>query len=197
MAATPRPVATRPCSIRRSASGVLAVKPDALRTCAISIASPAVANDERGRDRIEARLKGFQEVPAVSSTASGRFKATLDSVSGTLTYELSYSGLEAPVRMAHIHIGQRGVNGGIMVWLCQTVAPFVDPSGGAPTCPQSGSVTGMLQAGNVVASAAAQGIAATEFAEMVAAIRAGVAYVNVHSDKFPGGEIRGQLRDDD
>lgn len=169
----------------------------AIAACTLAaLASLAVANDERGRDRIEARLKGFQEVPAVSSTASGRFKATLDKVSGTLTYELSYSGLEAPVRMAHIHIGQRGVNGGIMVWLCQTVAPFVDPTGGAPTCPQSGTVTGTLQAGNVLA-VAAQGIAAANFAEMVAAIRGGVAYVNVHSDKFPGGEIRGQLRDDD
>ena len=162
--------------------------------CLAALATPALADD--GHNRIEARLKSYQEVPAVSSVASGRFKATLDKVSGTLTYELSYSGLEAPVRMAHIHIGQRGVNGGIMVWLCQTVAPFVDPTGGAPTCPQSGTVTGTLQAGNVVA-VAAQGIAATEFAEMLAAIRGGVAYVNVHSDKFPGGEIRGQLRDDD
>jgi hypothetical protein len=168
----------------------------ALATCTLAaLASLAVANDERGRDRIEARLKGFQEVPAVSSTASGRFKAKLDSVSGTLTYELSYSGLEAPVRMAHIHFGQRGVNGGIMVWLCQT-AGFPDPLNQAPTCPQSGTVAGLIQAGNVQGPSA-QGIAAAEFAEMVAAIRAGVAYANVHSDKFPGGEIRGQLHDDD
>ena len=32
------------------------------------------------------------------------------------------------------------------------------------------------------------------FAEVVAAIRNGVAYANVHSGKFAGGEIRGQLR---
>ena len=161
----------------------------------VGSAGPAVANDERGRDRIEARLKGFQEVPAVSSTASGRFKATLDSVSGTLTYELSYSGLEAPVRMAHIHIGQRGVNGGIMVWLCQTVAP-PSPVATTPPCPQSGTVSGFISAADVIGPAG-QGIAATEFAEMAKAINAGVAYVNVHSSKFPGGEIRGQLRDDD
>jgi CHRD domain len=166
----------------------------ALALCALAAAS-TVALADGGRDRVEARLKGYQEVPAVSSAASGRFKAKVDAVSGTMTYELSYSGLEGPVRMAHIHIGQRGANGGVMVWLCQT-ANFVDPTGGAPTCPQMGTVTGTIQASNVVA-VAVQGIAATEFAEMLAAIRAGVAYVNVHSDRYPPGEIRGQLKDDD
>jgi hypothetical protein len=42
-----------------------------------------------------------------------------------------------------------------------------------------------------------QGIAPGEFEELVAAIRAGRAYANVHSAKFPGGEIRGQLNDRD
>jgi len=42
---------------------------------------------------------------------------------------------------------------------------------------------------------AGQGIAAGEFAELLAAIRAGKTYANVHSAKFPGGEIRAQLGD--
>jgi len=149
----------------------------------------------RGRDRVDARLKSYQEVPAVSSAAGGRFKASIDHVSGTISYELSYSGLEGDVRQAHIHLGQRGVNGGIMIWLCQTVTNR-DPTGLSPTCPQSGSVSGLIQAANVIGPAG-QGVAATEFAEALAAVRAGVAYVNVHSSAFPGGEIRGQIRDDD
>jgi hypothetical protein len=40
---------------------------------------------------------------------------------------------------------------------------------------------------------AGQGIAAGEFDELVRAIKAGVTYANVHSEMFPGGEIRGQL----
>ena len=44
---------------------------------------------------------------------------------------------------------------------------------------------------------AAQGIAPGEFEEIVAAIRAGRAYANVHTTKFPGGEIRAQINDDD
>jgi hypothetical protein len=160
-----------------------------------AVALPSNAFDGRGRDRIEARLKSFQEVPAVSSVASGRFKATLDAASGSIAYELSYSGLEGTVTMSHIHLGQHGVNGGIMVWLCQT-ATNVDPTALSPSCPQSGTVSGVIQAANVVGPSG-QGVAAQEFAEMVAALRAGVAYVNVHSSKFPAGEIRGQLRDDD
>ena len=40
----------------------------------------------------------------------------------------------------------------------------------------------------------AQGIAAGEFFSLVRALRAGFAYANVHTDVFPGGEIRGQLQ---
>jgi CHRD domain len=162
----------------------------------LGLAGNSVAHD----DGIQARLKSYQEVPAVSSAATGRFKASIDEKAGTIKYELSYSGLEGDVRQAHIHLAQRGVNGAITVWLCQTgLNP--DPNNASPICPQSGSIGGTITSANVLGpvppAPAGQGIAAGEFAELVAAIRAGVAYANVHSSKFPGGELRGQLRDED
>ena len=72
---------------------------------------------------------------------------------------------------------------------------------GTQACPASASrdnpVAGVATALNVIGPAA-QGIAAGELNELIAAIRAGVAYVNVHSTKYPTGEIRAQLpgRDD-
>jgi hypothetical protein len=116
----------------------------------------------------------------------------------SITYTLSYSGLEGDIRQAHIHFAQRGVNGGIVVFLCQTTFN-PDPTGHAPTCPQSGTVTGTLTAANMTGGALAQGIAPGEFGELVRAIRAGVTYANVHSagtgvpTNFAAGEIRGQI----
>ena len=158
-------------------------------------AGPALGDDAGSRRHVQTRLKSYQEVPSVSSPAGGRFRASLDGASQSLHYELAYSGLEGDVRQAHIHFGQHGVNGGIMVWLCQT-AFNVSPVASTPACPQAGTVSGVITAAEVVGPAG-QGIAPAEFTEMLAAIRAGVAYVNVHSSKFVGGEIRGQLRDDD
>lgn len=168
--------------------------PTASQVAAIALAAAAgsaYAHD----DGLETRLRSYAEVPAVSSTATGRFRASVDQKSQSIKYEMSYRDLQGDVRQAHIHLGQRGVNGGIMVFLCQTSAN-PDPTGLAPTCPQSGTVSGVLQAANVIGPSG-QGIDPMEFAELMAAIRAGVAYVNVHSSKFPGGELRGQLRDDD
>src|ERR1700741_5237166 len=69
-------------------------------------------------DDFETQLKSYSEVPAVSSTASGRFKASVERKSASISYELSYRGLQGEVRQAHIHLGQKGVNGAIMVFLC-------------------------------------------------------------------------------
>lgn len=156
----------------------------------LGLSAGATAHDEN--EQVSLKLMSYQEVPAVSSAASGNFKARIDEAAGTIAYELSYEGLEGAVRQAHIHFGQRSVNGGISVFLCQTTFN-PDPTGLAPACVLSGSVSGTITAANVVGPSG-QGIAAQEFAELVKAIRAGVAYVNVHSTKFPGGEIRAQFR---
>ena len=137
-------------------------------------------------------LRGLHEVPAVSTGAGGTFRADIDSRAGTIRYVLRYDDLEGDVLQAHIHFGQRDVNGGVGVFLCQT-GTNPDPTGLAPTCPPPPArVEGVLTAANVIGPAT-QGIAAGEFDELVRAIRAGRAYVNVHSTTFAGGEIRGQV----
>ncbi len=134
-------------------------------------------------------LTGYQEAtPAgVSSPATGSFEAVIDDDAQTIDYTLSYSGLEAPVLFAHVHFGNRFTSGGVSAFLCG--------GGGKPACPQSGAVSGTITAADVIGPAG-QGIAAGEFGELVDAIRAGLTYANVHSTKFPAGEIRGQINDD-
>jgi hypothetical protein len=156
--------------------------------CLFLTASAALA------ETVTIKLASYQEVPAISSAASGSFRAFINDKAGTISYELSYSGLTGDVQQAHIHVGQASVNGAVSVFLCQT-AVNPDPTGLAPQCPQSGTVTGILQSANMIEGGiVSQGIAPGEFGELLAAIRAGVAYANVHSSTFPGGELRGQLR---
>jgi hypothetical protein len=144
---------------------------------------------------VRTKLEGYQEVPAISSPGSGEFRAKIDKDAGTIYYELEYGGLQGTAVMSHIHFGQHGVNGGISVWLCQSTTNPAPPAVAAsvPTCPATGgNVNGTLMASSVIGPAG-QLLAAGEFEELVAAIRAGVTYVNVHTTAVPSGEIRGQL----
>jgi hypothetical protein len=169
--------------------------PGLLALAASVVASPASAD---GQDRFRVKLKGFEEVPSVSTVASGEFEAKIrGSDEGLVEYELSYSGLQGTVTQAHIHVAQRSVNGGIVVWLCQTPGTPAPAAVAAitPMCPLSGTVTGTFTAANVLAAQPAQQIVAGELAEVIAAMRAGVAYANVHTNLSPGGEIRGQIGD--
>lgn len=167
--------------------------------CAALLAGAGSAFGHDSHARLDTRLRGYDETPAaISTTAKGRFSAHYDKASGTVTYELSYHDLEGDVRQAHIHFGRRGVTGGIMVWLCQTTANPAPATVAAavPVCPQSGTVSGVINSISVIGPAA-QGIEPEAFDEFVRAIRNNAGYVNVHSSKWPSGEIRGQLGRDD
>lgn len=166
----------------------------------VLVASVSTAHD-RQSNRVGAALHPTSEVPAVSSVARGSFKATIDEVNQTITYELNYDGLEGTVAQAHIHVGQAGANGGVSVFLCgnpPTVPPATVPQ--PPACPTTlpATVTGVLTPANIIGPNV-QGVAPTsattnEFAELVELIKDGLTYANVHSSKFSGGEIRGQVK---
>jgi hypothetical protein len=143
-------------------------------------------------EQIGALLTGYEESPSVSTTARGEFAATIDG--DVIVYTETYSGLQGTVTQSHIHVGQPGVNGSVVIFLCQTAAN-PDPTGLAPPCPQEGTVTGTITAANVIAGAtASQQLEVGDIAAVITAIRAGAAYANVHTTPSPGGEIRGQLR---
>jgi hypothetical protein len=144
----------------------------------------------RGGFFTSARLVGYQEVPAVSSVARGAFRAWVDTEANTITWKLSYDALEGDVAQAHVHFAQKGVNGGISFFLCTNLG---NGPTGTQVCPVGpAEITGVVTADQVIGPVPA-GIEAGAFDEIVAAIRNGTAYANVHSSKWPGGEIRGQL----
>ena len=156
---------------------------------ATSVVGVAFAN---GLRQWSADLIGYNEVPALSTAASGGFQATVSHDDTSVSWELNYADLEGTVTQAHIHVAQAGVNGGISVWLCSNLTSPPTPPG-VPACPAPpATISGTFTSADVVGPVA-QGIAPGEFAELLAAIRAGRAYANVHSTKFPGGEVRGQL----
>jgi hypothetical protein len=160
------------------------------------LAAPETADSDDRHRRFRARLLGRNEVPTVSSTGTGDFRATVDRHDATLTYRLSYENLEGTVTMSHIHLGQVSVNGGIMIWLCGT--PTVGPNdttgpAGTPTCPAPGGTVSRTVGPADVIGPSGQGIAAGEFAEAIRALRRGLGYANVHTTKHGGGEIRGQI----
>ena len=108
--------------MRRTAAVVIAV----VATLALG---SGVSADRR---TLRARLAADNEVPIVISAAQGEFRAKIDDEGGaaTITYELSYEGLEGSVTQSHIHAAQPGVSGGIMIWLCSNLAssPLADGS---------------------------------------------------------------------
>ena len=128
-------------------------------------------------EQFAASLTGDAEVPPVETDATGAATLTLDETGEALAYEVTAEGIEGVVA-AHVHCAPEGANGPVGVTLYD----------GDPVTPD-----GTLTEGVVTAPDADNGCDWETLADVVAAIRDGEAYVNVHTEANPSGEIRGQL----
>jgi hypothetical protein len=149
-------------------------------------------------------FSGFNEVGALNAETGAILSdgtATLDldlnRSAQTLMFKLTFSGLSTAVTQAHIHFGKVHVPGGIMVFFCSNLG---NGPAGTQACPASGTVTGTVTAAGVVGPTA-QNVTPGDFDAIADALESNTAYGNIHTTKFPAGEIRGQIhkgdRDDD
>jgi len=172
-----------------------------MRRVALSIAVLALAAvativwAQGGFKRISEDLTGYEETGttggAVSTTGNGTFNARISNDNSRIEWELSYADLEGAVQQAHIHFGQKSVTGPISVFLCTNLGN--GPAGTQPCPAPPATISGTITAVDVTNLANERGISAGEFDELLAAVRAGATYVNVHSTRWPGGEIRSQI----
>jgi CHRD domain len=157
-----------------------------LATLSVLRAGPAAAEVHK------VRLDGLQEVPTVSTLATGQLVLNIHNDETQIDYQLTYQGISTHVLFAHIHIGTPGTTGGVVLFLCSN--DDLTAPAGTPPCPEgSGTVTGTLTAEDIVPRPA-QGIEAGELDEIITMIRGNAAYGNVHSEQSGPGEIRGNLK---
>ena len=62
-------------------------------------------------------LTGAQQVPPVTTSATGTANLTYDPATRMVTWSITYSGISTPVTMAHFHDGAEGKNGPVVIWL--------------------------------------------------------------------------------
>jgi len=147
------------------------------------------ATADEGATSFSTSMSGFQETPPILTNGSGVFHATVNG--NSMTYTETFNGLTTNVTQSHIHFGERAVAGNVFVFLCTNLG---NGPAGTPACPAAGgTVTGTVTAASVI-GVAGQNISAGDFAALLRILRSGDAYVNVHTVRFPAGEIRGQLR---
>jgi hypothetical protein len=175
-------------------------------TTQVEFSTPLYAMGGNTDVNLGTHLRGDEEVLVVPEGAPtpadsrGQGQATFRvNDDGTVDFKLMATNIDNVI-MAHIHCGRAGANGPIRMWL----SPVIGPTGAAGPS-GSGRHTGILASGTfsptgVVCPASAVG----QDMALLDAMRAGLTYVNVHTNDgvapnntgpgdFPGGEIRGQL----
>ncbi|WP_373516685.1 CHRD domain-containing protein [Pricia sp.] len=125
-------------------------------------------------------LKGSNEVPARETKAAGHVSVKINKDEQSLYYKITAANID-DVRAAHFHLAPEGANGAVVVTL------YTNPD--QPSGPQNGVLTeGVITADNLQGD-----LAEADFATLIGAIRSGGIYVNVHTSRYPSGELRAQL----
>lgn len=153
----------------------------------VSAALPAAAHQEK----YAAPLLGSSEVPPNASPGSGTVLVTIDFDLVTMRLETSFSNLLGTVSAAHIHCCVApGSNVGVATQL-----PSFD---GFPLGVTAGSYDhtfdmSLASSYNPTFITNHGGTVSSAFNALVFGLDAGTAYLNIHTNLFPGGEIRGLL----
>ena len=150
----------------------------------MSMAATGVATAKGRNHNFRAPLSGDEEVPPVDTRARGLAKFQLSKDETELEYRLNVANIEH-LTMAHIHQGERGENGPVVTWLYPDSPP-----------PQliEGRFSGVLATGTITDEDLVGPLEDDSLAELFAIMRAEETYVNVHTEAFPAGEVRGQIR---
>jgi hypothetical protein len=136
----------------------------------VAVAVPALA----ATSKFKATLNGKSEVPKTTSKATGKATFTVASTGKSIKYSISAKGLSGPAQAMHVHFGKKGKAGPVIIGIC--LKPCSLPKSGTLTKKNFAKAAGV-----------------SSFAAAVKAMKAGKTYVNIHTKKFPGGEIRGQI----
>ena len=141
-------------------------------------------DDDHGGPEFRARLRGSQEVPAVTTSTRGEAQIQFNDAKTAAEFDLEVEdGIR--VTQAHIHCAPTGVNGPIVVFL----AGFHD-KGWDVDGDWIGDAT--FTDANITNTACG-----STLAQLADAMAQGQAYANVHTVANAGGEVRGQLERED
>ncbi len=154
----------------------------------IEVQGPEDGNNQKGKgpkveDNFTAHLSGNEELPAVNTRGEGEAIFHLSDDGLMLSFKLNVSNTDN-VQMSHIHMAARGQNGAVVVWLYPSRPPAVKIPG---------RFDGMLASGNITAANLVGPLQGQPLSALIEQIRNGKTYVNVHTERYPGGEIRGQI----
>ena len=114
--------------------------------------------------KFSADLAGTAEVPPNDSAGTGKVDATLDTETKMFTWNITYDGLSGPATAAHFH------------------GPAAPDANAGPVVPIPDDKLASPIAGEATLDDA-----------QIADLQGGMWYFNVHTEKFPDGELRGQL----
>lgn len=136
-------------------------------------------------------LSGLNENPQNASPGSGSAKIDVDTVTSMLSIDVTFANLISPTTAAHIHCCLAPPANAPVATQVPSFVGF--PLGVTSGVFQSTLDMTLAASWNPMFITAHGGTPASAFADLLAALSKGQPYLNIHTDEFPRGEIRGQL----
>jgi hypothetical protein len=127
----------------------------------------------------DANLTGSMQVPPITTNATGLAELELNDDSDEISYDIQVEDLEGATQ-AHIHQGGEGENGDVVVSLFNSTEP-TDVNDGT------------LEDGDFASEDFVGPLQGQNMSALVELMDNGQAYVNVHTEANPDGEIRGTI----